>query len=307
MEELIRTYQKLFQESDNKAELLDELYREYKMRSPEYFDGKEFDLYWSIYFDRLCSFVRDMPLEYIIDASVANYEKPLLDSKKINCNNAGNYDIEDVLDYLVYCGRCKISDGGNIESFDSMDIEGQCKKTSKNVDKMASKLQLKHQLVRIDPGFTCDNLLFNGYGFHYYNLIESNNQEYLIDISYKQFFKKNRCSLERLGMPFYFPPFAGTFMAMDEKRRKVAETLLKRGWIKLTDEIYKAYLDGFTMSYRNGIYYEEKGEVVYETDYTIDDYRNFLAGIDNQVNHEGKHVLGYQLRPLKNPEMRFKQ
>ncbi len=305
MEELIRTYKKLIAESDNKVELLDELYREYKKRAPEYFDGKEFDLYWSIYFGMLCSLVKDMPLEYIIDASVASLKKPLLASKQLNGNNWQDYDIEDILDYLVYYARCQISNHCTIESYNNMDIEGKCKKSSKIVDKKASKMQLNHQLVRIDPGFLYDSSLFNGYGFHYYNLIEHQSRNYLIDISYKQFFKKNRCSLERLGMPFYFPPFAGAFMVMDDKKRKVAETLLRRGWIELTDETYKAYLDGFAMSYRNGLYYEEKGCVVYETDYTIDDYKKFLAGVDNQVNHEGKDGLGYQLRPLKNPEMRF--
>ena len=35
----------------------------------------------------------------------------------------------------------------------------------------------------------------------------------------------------------------------------------------------------------------------YETNYTPEDYINFLEKKDNQINHEGREVLGYQKRP----------
>ncbi len=43
---------------------------------------------------------------------------------------------------------------------------------------------------------------------------------------------------------------------MDERRRKAAAKILKEGWISLTPEKFKDYMDGFLLSWRNGLYYE---------------------------------------------------
>lgn len=91
------------------------------------------------------------------------------------------------------------------------------------------------------------------------------------------------------------------FMKMDETRIEVATSLLTRGWIKLDDINLKAYLDGFTMSFRNGLYYEETEDYSFKPVYTYDDYEMFLREEDNQINHEAREILGYQNRPLKKP------
>lgn len=49
----------------------------------------------------------------------------------------------------------------------------------------------------------------------------------------------------------------GTYMIFDEKRKEVAEQLLKYGWIEATPENIKAYMDGFEMEKRKS--FEETG------------------------------------------------
>ncbi len=46
-------------------------------------------------------------------------------------------------------------------------------------------------------------------------------------------------------------------MISDEKRKKVAEQLLKYGWLEATPENIKAYMDGFEMGKRKS--FEETG------------------------------------------------
>ncbi len=94
-------------------------------------------------------------------------------------------------------------------------------------------------------------------------------------------------------------------MLKDLEREKVARTILKKGWIKLTEENLKHYLDGFTLYYRNGLYYENLGVADYKVDYNIDTYINFLFGDDSQIKHESRRFLGYQYSPLKNRNFKF--
>ena len=129
-------------------------------------------------------------------------------------------------------------------------------------------------------------------------------KNYLVDVSYKQFFAEDYDRFERMGVPLIFPPQPGIYMTMDSLRNQVATIINKYGWIELTDDVLKAYLDGFALSYRNALFYEDK-ELRYETNYTAKDYKNFLIHEDSQVLHEGTRVLGYQRELIKNPAKLF--
>ncbi len=74
------------------------------------------------------------------------------------------------------------------------------------------------------------------------------------------------------------------------------EKILKDGWIKSDEDILKHYLDGFAISYRNGIYYAQTKDYSYKTSYNAEDYIRFLKEEDSQINHEGKEALGFQKR-----------
>lgn len=97
----------------------------------------------------------------------------------------------------------------------------------------------------------------------------------------------------------------GVYMLMTEKGKKIANKLIRDGYVKLDEETLKLYLDSFTISFRNGLYYERTEDFSYTTDYTADDYLDFLWGKDNLLNYEDRSWLGFQKRPLKNPQMSF--
>lgn len=88
-------------------------------------------------------------------------------------------------------------------------------------------------------------------------------------------------------------------MTLTEEKLKLAVSLLEKGYIELTDENGKNYFDTFTLSYRNGLYYEKTNDFTYTTPYTLKDYINFLQGTTSLLKYEDINTLGYQKTPLK--------
>ena len=64
-------------------------------------------------------------------------------------------------------------------------------------------------------------------------------------------------------------------------------------------ENLKNYLDGFTLSFRNGLYYEGQENKDFTVSYSCDDYYDFLNGLDSQVNYEDLECLGEQRKMFR--------
>lgn len=90
-----------------------------------------------------------------------------------------------------------------------------------------------------------------------------NGKSYLIDCTYSQFFVKDP----------WIKDHCGIYMMSNEKRKEVANQILKYGWIEATPENIKAYMDGFTMAERKS--FEETG-------ITAEEYVEMLK--DNENN-----------------------
>lgn len=88
-------------------------------------------------------------------------------------------------------------------------------------------------------------------------------------------------------------------MIKNESYKKIAQHLINFGWIEATEENLKAYFDGFAISFRNGIYYEDMKDIIFKTDYQAKDYISFLNGDGSQLEKEPVISLGRQMRPLK--------
>ena len=161
--------------------------------------------------------------------------------------------------------------------------------------------------LKIEYGIENINLadIYNGSGYHYVVFAKVNNKKYLIDTTYAQFFTAKWNTLDRLGLCNVQNCLPGRYMIMNKERLLVAKKILRDGWIELTSDTFKHYLDGFTLSYRNGLYYERNNDFSYETPYTAKDYLSFLEGKDNQVKREGRELLGFQYEPLRNPYLDF--
>ena len=301
MDNIINEVKDITNKPYQRYERLDQILTEIKILAPTYFDGICMS-------DEYKDKVRDIdntiirfPVEYICDTSpqfrdVRNVNNNITKSKRRD-----TFKIEDYLDYVVYYARKKLIGNRNLrKNFNTFDLINTCYEVSSFVKEGAERCDLECHIIRIDPGFDSDARLLNGMGYHYFNIIKYQDKYYLVDVSYSQFFTKRLTNFSRMGVPFIIPPMTGSYMVLDNYRNKVATIINKFGWIELTDEVIKAYFDGFALSYRNALYYEGK-RLLYKTKYTAKDYKNFLIGEDSQVHYEGTRVLGYQREPIKNP------
>lgn len=217
-------------------------------------------------------------------------------------------DAEGILNYLVYKTRMlifSITKRDSDQTFEELDLTDYCKDMAFYVYDLAVSLGLKAKVIILEPGYLFNSLLYNGGGQHCFTVVYIDSKSYLVDCTYSQFFLQKRCLIDILGllaMPGCQP---GYFMMLTESRKKVAKRILEDGWIELSKDTIKDYLDGFTLYYRNGLYYELTGDFSFTTAYTAEDYRKFLTHESDQLEYEPEEAVGYQYRPLKDPNMKF--
>lgn len=215
---------------------------------------------------------------------------------------------EAVLDYLVDQTRNYLFDEVSVDrsyfSYETYDLQDKCAKSVDFLIKCASKMGIKWRRFVIEPCFKRNSGIMDG--GHVSLIIKINHKTYLVDCTYSQFCTAVRCNLNRIGVPLFAGSAPGAFMQYDSFHKDVALTLLNRGWIEYTDETLKAYLDGFLLSFRNGLFYERTEDFSFIANYTASDYRNFFYGDDDLFQHEKKEELGFQLKPLSNPNMLIK-
>lgn len=275
--------------SYNYKEKISDVYKYVKIIDEKYYIGDNIHKSYKYIISQVIFAENNIPKNKIINI-VSNYENKI--------------DSDNFIDFLVYkCRKYLIRKHSlNFQKFniDDIDFSNDCKVSSKYIKKICDANNVKSQILPIFPGYSYGAMLYNGDGFHFANLVWYNQKCYLIDATYSQFFYEKRNNLDRIGIMGMSGCMPGVFMLMNSIRENVAINLLQKGYIELTEERLKSYLDGFTISFRNGLYYEKTQDFSYTTEYTIDDYIKFLTGEDSQVNHEEKYCLGYQRKPLKN-------
>lgn len=185
------------------------------------------------------------------------------------------------------------------------DYTGHCGEATRKIKKLCEKFGLEHQIIEINPLFDKSLIspfeeMFGDSIRHYASLIKLNDKKYLVDITYRQFFMINQNNINRIGVPYLNSCNPGFFMLRNESYKKIVQHLINFGWIEATDQKLKAYFDGFAISFRNGIYYEDMKDFIFKTDYQAEDYISFLNGKGSQLEKESVISLGRQMRPLKN-------
>lgn len=224
-------------------------------------------------------------------------------------------DDKDIIQRIVQNSRlelaAKVSNSLDLEvilkTLNRCSFKNNCELASEIVNKVSTKYSVKSKKIMICPAFKNDLNLPNELRFHYFNIVLVDGKKYIVDCSYRQFFLLANNCIDRLGIMHLTGISVGKAMFMDLKRKEVAIKILKDGYIEATEENIKAYLDGFSISFRNGLFYEETGDFSYTTPYTVEDYIHFFEGSDSQESHESRHTLGFQLRHLKNPNINFKK
>lgn len=235
-------------------------------------------------------------------------EKKINDIRLINPSIIFN-DNEDFINLLIFKTRKYLLKEHNLpnvfELFRNINLSNDCYKASNYIKNICDKNNIKCSILSIFPGYCEEAMLYDGNGYHFANVLEYNDKEYLVDVTYSQFFYTVRNNLNRLGVMDIGGCEPGVFMLMTKKGKTVATNLITNGFIELNEEVFKTYLDAFTISFRNGLYYENTNDFSYSTNYSVDDYIKFLTGDDNQLNYENKEYLGIQKKPLKNNKLDF--
>lgn len=279
--------------NENYEEIFSKMYKYVKEVTANYYLGDEMHDYFYYFLDHLL-------------ACEERFEgrKSLFVPVDLDC-----YGEDSFLDTLVYKTReYLISEcifGGFRGKLSDIDFTNKCMIASSYVSDFCREEGVSNYNLEIYPGYDANERLFEGSGYHFANIIKYEGEYYLVDVTYPQFFYTVRENLDRLGIVDFSCCNVGTFVLMDEKRLNVAKLLLKDGYVKFDDKTFKNYLDPFTISFRNGLYYESTSDFSYTTEYLIDDYIRFLLGEDSQVRYEGLQNLGYQKRPLKDPQLDF--
>lgn len=297
------TYMLNLSNTDSKIKSIEQLYQYVKDISFELYSKDEnFGKNYFAITSLVLKCERLLSNEYVIDIK-ANYNP---DDNLFVCGK----NPEDILSYITNNARNFICSKANHQlnlSLDKFNMVGQCLPVSNYIESLCREIGINCKKIALFPGFTTKPILCNGIKQHYAVIVQIDGKEYLIDCTYAQFFQLNRCILQRIGIPKLSGCLSGAFMIMNDSRIKVAQKLLKDGWIKLDDVKLKDYMDGFALSYRNGLYYEQTNDFSFETKYSSKDYKNFLDGEDNQLNYESEFVLDFQKKPLKNPCLTLKK
>lgn len=245
--------------------------------------------------------------EYIME-SMPLYDP--CDPKFVN-RKIGNYKTaEELVEHLVWFTRTGLLNMLNeadhrITSLNDLSLVNECYNTSCLVSSLCKMMNIPCKIVKIPPAFTDDIQLLDGNGFHYFAVISVGGKDFIIDCTYRQFFRVDKNLIERLGVFRLNGCDPGVYMMMGRSRRKTASHLLKHGWIEATSENLKNYFDGFALASRNGLFYEKFKWASYTTPYTVSDYEKFLNGFDHQINHEPIECLGEQYTSLEDPKFRF--
>ncbi len=214
----------------------------------------------------------------------------------------GYHDDEFILHSLVGQTRLYLAKKLHLTTgrqFQNANLTNLCLKASLYLKKLCNQKHIKINIIKINPGFREEDNLYDGNGFHYFSVIQLHDKKYLIDTTYSQFFFLKENILSRIGVVGLSGCNPGAFMYLNKERKKVADKILQDGFILLTKDTLKSYLDGFTISYRNASFYELTNDFSLETPYTHREYQQFLEGKCSQAFYEGIENLGYQCTPTK--------
>ncbi len=289
---------------------MDKLYQFMKNIAPEYADkNRNISDDFRHFVILLYKNEKQLPLHFILNNQPdfeLNQEVP-----RITADNLKDKDEEEIVKYIVYRVRSFMAAAftgyGNQSEVDlgKVDLLGSCNEASYKVKFICDALGLYSNVAIIAPAFFDEYNIYERGNNHAFAVVQIGTKQYLIDLTYSQFFQLRGNNFNRLGIPFLGGCDVGLYMSLTEERRQFAENLMRYGYFEVTDENVKLYFDGFSMSYRNGLYYEKMPEIIYETAYTAQDYLNFIAGKDNQMNRENHAFLGRQKKILQNPQMSF--
>ena len=204
-------------------------------------------------------------------------------------------DCKQALRFIVHEARKRLNASRDVLTDP---LEGCCINSSAYVERICQEHGVKYRTFALGQDLSPGS--FHHFDVVSFELADGSVKSYLVDCTYRQFFTYSDAFVERIGMLLNEGGSIGTYMMMSEDRVKMAEQLLRNGYIDFTAETGKVYFDAFVFSGRNGKYYESLGKSQleasdYEPGYTFFEY---MDAIDNGGLDE-KHI-SRQKEPIEN-------
>ena len=185
---------------------------------------------------------------------------------------------DEVLRYIVHSTRKMLSKYHNLQT-DS--LKSDCPRSSSYIENICSKLGI----VTIN---ICVNQNLNHGMFHQFTIVrlrlsDGTYKNYLVDCTYRQFFTKVDSNPRRIGV-MRGPAKGcsiGSYMMLTDRRKEIAETILTKGYIELTPEVFKEYFDSIIYSGRDKEFYDQNSlDYMNPNDiipsYSVDEYLQIL-------------------------------
>lgn len=207
-------------------------------------------------------------------------------------------DAEKLLDCIVYYARRNLSKSFDIKN---ASLAKQCICTSYNVEEICSDIEI--ETIHIGVNQRLENGMYHHFTIVKVPMENKTYKNYLVDCTYRQFFTKNNSNPRRIGI--MIGPIRGasigSYMIKTERRKEIAECILTKGYIEVTPEVIKEYLDAIVYSGRDKDYYEEHGlDYMNPEDiipkYTAEDYINLIiknkAAIGTSMDIAVDEIMG---------------
>ena len=187
------------------------------------------------------------------------------------------------------------------------DLAGACEGSTKRIMLDCTSKGLD-DAVFLSPGYylnkTNEHQKAEG---HNCTIVNISGKNYLIDCTYRQFFTNSQV-FTMAGEEHHH---CGMYMIADEDRKKVAEQILRYGWIEATPENIKAYMDGFEMARNHS--FDETGISGDEYVYRLTEHSQFPihivtsreiveADIENSITTENETGVINFLHSVQNIE-----
>ena len=197
-------------------------------------------------------------------------------------------DYIQTLDCLVHSVRTDFSQRFDIKN---ASLRMQCISSRMKVDKECEKRGIDFFNLRLN-----NEMEFGD--FHHLNIVSflqenGDRKNYLVDCTYRQFFRKGDSFIKRIEAIGDRVMSMGTYMMMTEKRQRLAEELLTKGYIEATPENLKEYFDAVVFAGRDLEFYKSRGLNYMNPDdcipeYSLDDYIDMILG--NNVVYDNPEV-----------------
>ena len=170
-----------------------------------------------------------------------------IEQKILNKEIISDEEIISLLNYIVYLTAIKLKQEHNIDLTTSPMIN-MCDTVTNIAGFLLEQLGIDIRYLETQQVISSSA---TGHSFLIANIQENNT--YLIDLSYRQFFLKENCSMskfQKIGNLVIISPDPGYYYEVNREDREVAITILEHGYIKLTEHTAKVYCDSFNTTKR---------------------------------------------------------